>query len=111
MRRTVWAALGAVAVLGAAPGAGRAQDIGERLGRAWQEFQGGQQAPAQTDPRYDPRQDRRPGGPGYGGEDRRYSENDRMRQLDEADRRLDAQQRQIDQERRQIEAERRRLTR
>ncbi|WP_052214477.1 hypothetical protein [Belnapia sp. F-4-1] len=107
MRRMVLATLGVVAMVGVA----QAQDIGERLGRAWQEFQGGQQGPAQTDPRYDPRLDRQPGGPGYGGDDRRYSENDRMRQLDEADRRLDAQQRQIDQERRQIEAERRRLTR
>ncbi|WP_157033474.1 hypothetical protein [Belnapia moabensis] len=108
MRRMGLAALGVAAMLGTAA---QAQDIGERLGRAWQELQGGQQGPAQTDPRYDPRLDRQPGGPGYGGEDRRYSENDRMRQLDEADRRLDAQQRQIDQERRQIETERRRLTR
>lgn len=108
MRKVMLAALGLAAVLGTTA---QAQDIGERLGRAWQEFQGGQQGPARTDPRYDPRQDQRPGGPGYGGDDRRHSENDRMRQLDEADRRLDEQQRQIDQERRQIEAERRRLTR
>ncbi len=106
MRRMVLAALGVVVM-----GSAQAQDVGERLGRAWQELQGGQQGPARTDPRYDPRQDQRSGGPGYGGEDRRYSENSRMQALDEADRRLDMQQRQIDDERRQIEAERRRLTR
>lgn len=108
MRRMILVAFGVGAI---GIGTAEAQDIGERLGRAWQELQGGQQA--QPDPRYDQRYDQRQD-PRYdprAGDDRRYSENDRIRALDEADRRLDAQQRQIDQERRQIEAERRRLMR
>ncbi|MBL6454803.1 hypothetical protein JMJ55_05670 [Belnapia sp. T6] len=126
MRQLVRAA---VAVLALAPVAAGAQDIGERLQRAWDGLQGQQQAPdrrvdprydqrtdprydQRADPRYDPRVDPRSGSPAYdrSPEDRRYREGS-GRSMTEADRRLEERQRQLDEEQRRLDAERRRMGR
>lgn len=134
MRQLVRAA---VAVLALAPAAAGAQDIGERLQRAWDGLQGQQQAPdrrvdprydqrtdprydqrtdprydQRADPRYDPRVDPRSGSPAYDRrpEDRRYQEGSGRPGI-EADRRLEERQRQLDEEQRRLDAERRRMGR
>jgi hypothetical protein len=90
-------------------GAASAQDIGERLGRAWEGLQGEPQQRRDDDQRYRDgyrEDDRRRARDGYdrGGRDQR-------RDLESTERRLDEDQRRLDAERRRVEAERRRVDR
>jgi len=94
-------ALAGILAAGSAP----AQDVGERLNRAWEGFQGEPQRRDQDTRSRD----------GYRDDDRRRSRDgydrsgsDRQRSLDADERRLVEDQRRLDAERRRLEDERRR---